>query len=48
MISWMTGSQHLVLQTRTKNASPTGANVAEFLQNVAEEWHLNIQDVVGY
>ena len=34
----------LVLQTRAMYESHTGANVADLLKRVAEEWHLN--DVV--
>ena len=35
----------LVLQTRAMYESHTGANVADLLKRVAEEWHLNDKDL---
>ena len=36
-----------VLQTRAMYEGHTSANMAQFLQEVAEEWHLTIRDVVS-
>ena len=36
----------LVLQTRAMHESHSGANVAELLKRVADEWHLNDKDLV--
>ena len=36
----------LVLQTRAMHESHSGANMAELLKRVADEWHLNDKDLV--